>query len=124
MFDPESGQYTEITSGLKEHPLDAVLEDKMGQQSTAEIVVASNEVIELWKKEIARIFKRLKSDHPDKATVFEQAEKQWQEFFLSQRAAIWAANDQQGTLYSILAAQQHVALVRDYGLNLAKWGKQ
>ena len=59
LLDPRSGKYIEIIHGLKVHPLECVYQSKVGGGSTMEMVIAANEIIDLWKLEIARIYDRV-----------------------------------------------------------------
>lgn len=123
LLDPTTGKHTEIISGMEKHPLDRIFGERIGRGSTAEIVVACSELSELWQMETRRIFKRQKARFPEEAAIFEQAEKAWQVFCEAQRKVMRVTYDKQGTLYHQLHATESMYLVRDFALNLAKWGR-
>jgi hypothetical protein len=125
LLDPSlaSGKYIEIISGLEQHPLDMLYELKLGHGSTAEEVVAANKMVVLWEAEISRIYDRLRTEFPDEKEVFDNAQEQWEIYCEADNAARNVTYDKDGTIWSIVAARDRIALYRSHALRLAKWGR-
>lgn len=123
LLDPATGKYCEITSGLTQHPLDLLREEYIGEGSTASVVVGTSKVIDLWKKEIARIYDRLRYEFPEQVAELDQAQESWEAFYAAQLKVLGIVNDKGGSIYSLAYAQEHLKLVSDYAKGLAGWGR-
>jgi len=123
LLDPTSGKYIAIISGLEDHPIEWIYKDKVGEGSTASEVVAANDIIEIWAVEIARIYDRLRREFPEQVAVFNDAEQKWEASCDADQAARCVAFDKRGSIYSITAARDRVALYRNHALRLAGWGR-
>lgn len=122
--DPVTGKYIEIIDGLEEdHPIELIYKDKVAEGSTASEVVAANEIIEIWAVEITRIYDRLRQEFPDQVAVFNDAEQKWESYCEADQAARRVAFDKPGSIYSITAARDRVALYRNHALRIARWGR-
>lgn len=123
LLDPETGQYTEIVDGLQAHPLDIYYKELQGEGSTASVVVASNEIIEIWDQEIARIYERLRKEFPEKSHVFDSAESAWDEFLVTDSYARGATYHKEGSYYSSSSAESKVISRRNHAMRIAKFGR-
>jgi hypothetical protein len=123
LLDPSSGKYIEIIDGLAEHPLDSIYQGNIGAGSTMEMVIAANEIIELWKLEIARIYGRLRIEYQNDLELFNTAESQWNDHCAADLRAMSSATSDAGTIHSILSGNDRITLYRNHALRLAKWGR-
>jgi|GEM_PF-2920677 len=123
LLDPVTGKYIEIINGLEDHPIELIYKDKVGEGSTASEVVAANEIIEVWAIEIARIYNRLRQEYPEQVGVFNNAEQKWESYCEADQSARRVAFGKPGSIYSITAARDRVALYRNHALRLAGWGR-
>ncbi|MGZ0654443.1 lysozyme inhibitor LprI family protein [Coraliomargarita sp. W4R72] len=95
----------------------------MGEGSTASVVVGTSEAKELWKREIQRVYNRLRYEFPEHVAEIDKAEASWETYYTAQLKVIGIANDKQGSLYGMSAAEERLKLVRDHALSLARWGR-
>lgn len=123
LLDPSSGKYIEIIHGLKAHPLDSVYQKNIGGGSTMEMVIAANEIIDLWRLEIARIYDRLRIEFPNDTAIFNVAESQWKQHCDTDLQASLLTSSKEGTIHSILSANDRITLYRNHALRIANWGR-
>ena len=95
----------------------------IGEGSTASVVVGTEEAKELWIQEIQRVYDRLRYEFPDNVSEINQAQASWETHYAAQLKVIGIANDKQGSLYSMSAAEERLKLVRDHALGLVRWGR-
>jgi hypothetical protein len=123
LLDPSSGKYIEIIDGLAEHPLDSIYQKNIGAGSTMEMVIAANEIIDLWKLEIARIYDRLRIEFPNDTAILNVAESQWNDHCAADLRAMSSATSDAGTIHSIISGNDRIALYRNHALRIANWGR-
>lgn len=125
MVDPAVGRGVEIISGFGQwHPIDRlVARDASGRADTVGMVSAADRAAELWRAEIARLFKALRENptaSPDTKARLLAAEKSWDAFARAQAEVINGLNgERDGTIWSMVAANQRARLMRDFAFQLS-----
>lgn len=125
MVDPAVDRGVEIISGFAQwHPIDRlVARDGAGHEDTVGMVSVADRAAELWRSEIARLFKALRENlttSPDIKARLLAAEKSWDAFARAQAEVINGLNgERDGTIWSVVAANQRTRLMRDFAFQLS-----
>lgn len=120
LLDPATNAYIRIIGGLEKHPLDLLLAQKIeADGSTMGMVVAADKVTEIWLKEIEASYSKLKTTHPEKQDLIEQAQSAWENYYKQQTGLLSLMIDQAGTLSSVNQAMSRLGLVKNHALRMA-----
>ncbi len=115
LFDPESGKAIPVLRGPEKHPIDILTDACVAQNSTT--IGIGHCYVEgrgRWDREMNRAYEALMGtlNEAQKKAV-KQSQRQWVKFRDSQFAAISAVNTRQGTIWSIIGAEQMLQVVRE-----------
>lgn len=115
LADPESGKAIPVLRGMEKHPIELPAEACVEKDSTTRgMVECYAQERRRWDQEMNRAYTALLGslDATQKKAVT-QSQRQWLKFRDAQFAAIAAVNNRQGTIWSIVAAEQAMRLVRE-----------
>jgi len=126
LLDPKTRKVIPILSGLKEHPIDALLDRRLQiAQSTVSMVECYVGITELWDHELNRAYRLVLADKEDHKLNAEEklilvgAQRKWVDFRDAQIRAIGTHyGKRDGTIRGIIAASQVMDVTKQQALRL------
>ena len=126
LLDPKTRKAIPILSGLKEHPIDALLDRRLQKaQSTVGMVECYVGITELWDHELNRVYRAVLADKEDRKLNAEErlilvgAQRKWIQYRDAQNKAIATHyRKRDGSIWRITTARQVMDVTKQQALRL------